>query len=58
MVESALPLRRALNMLVVKKEYNKSKGVRLQRYQLSANEWDLLKRLHPLLDVRLSCLKL
>ncbi len=58
MVESALPLQRALNMLVVKKEYNKSKGVHLQQYQLSANEWDLLKHLHPLLDVRLSCLKL
>ena len=58
MVESALPLQQALNMLVLKTEYNKPKGVRLQRYQLSANEWDLLKQLHPLLDVCLSLLKL
>ena len=43
MVESALPLQQALNMLVLKTEYNKPKGVHLQRYQLSANEcWNVI----------------
>ena len=77
MMNSALPLQQALNMLVLnyapkvhkngfeknkmlvlKTVFNKPKGVHLQRYQLSASEWNLLKHLHPLLDVCLSHLKL
>jgi hypothetical protein len=33
------------------KEYNKPRGVRLQRFQLSDQEWELLKQLFSLLDV-------
>ena len=33
-------------------EYNKPRGVRLGRFKLTAEEWELLKKLGPLLDVR------
>jgi hypothetical protein len=40
-----------LKLLVIMQEYNKPRGVRLQRYQLSDLEWTLLKQLFSLLDV-------
>jgi hypothetical protein len=32
-------------------EYNKPRGVRLARFQLSPDEWKILTQLSPLLDV-------
>ena len=46
-------LREALNLLVGLKQHNKSTcGVRLKRFKLSKQEWELLMQLHPLLDVQ------
>lgn len=52
LIGRAIELRDALKYLVIMKEHNKPRGVRLQRYQLSSEEWALLTQLHPLLDVR------
>lgn len=54
MLERALELREALKLLVVMEEHNKPRGVRLSRFKLSKEEWDLLAQLFPILDVRLS----
>jgi hypothetical protein len=52
LTQRALELAPALKILVVKAEYNKpGRGVRLKRFQLSPDEWDLLAKLSPLLDV-------
>jgi hypothetical protein len=51
LIGRAKDLRPALNLLVNKEQHNKSGGVRLKRFQLSTQEWDLLIQLHPLLDV-------
>jgi hypothetical protein len=53
LIGRALYLQPALQMLVIMREHNKPRGVRLQRFQLSEAEWELLIQLHPLLDVRL-----
>lgn len=52
MLERALELREALKLLVVMEEHNKPRGVRLSRFKLSKEEWDLLAQLFPILDVR------
>jgi len=53
LTQRALELSPALKILVVKAEYNKpGRGVRLKRFQLSLDEWNLLAKLSPLLDVR------
>jgi hypothetical protein len=51
LVGRAIELRAALTLLVVNKDHNKLRGVRLKRFQLSVDEWDLLTALYPLLDV-------
>jgi len=53
LTQRALELSPALKILVVKAEYNKpGRGVRLKRFQLSPDEWNILAKLSPLLDVR------
>src|ERR1700733_3206948 len=51
LIGRALYLHPALQMLVIMKEHNKTHGVRLQRFQLSEGEWEILGQLHPLLEV-------
>src|SRR5262245_6317968 len=51
MIGRANELRAALTLLVNMEQHNKSCGVRLKRFQLSTQEWELLLQLHPLLDV-------
>jgi hypothetical protein len=51
LVGCAIQLRKALSLLVIDKEHNKLRGVRLKRFQLSSREWELLEQLYPLLDV-------
>ena len=54
----ALELREPLNLLVNLEQHNKgSRGVRLQRFKLSKQEWELLEQLFPLLDVFLEATK-
>jgi hypothetical protein len=52
LLERALHLRRALNLLVGYEQHNKPRSARLQRFKLSVSEWELLEQLWPLLDVR------
>lgn len=53
LTQHALELSLALKILVIKAEYNKpGRGVRLKCFQLSPDEWNLLAKLSPLLDVR------
>jgi hypothetical protein len=52
LLERALQLREALNQLVVSEQHNRPRTARLRRFQLSKNEWELLDRLFPLLEVR------
>jgi hypothetical protein len=42
--------------VVIKAEFNKlgGKGVQLSKFALKAKEWDILKQLLPILDVRLA----
>ena len=51
LIGRAKDLRLALNLLVNMEQHNKMRGVRLKRFQLSTQEWDLLLQLYPLLDV-------
>jgi hypothetical protein len=51
LIGHAKDLRLALNLLVNMEQHNKSCGVRLKRFQLLTQEWDLLLQLYPLLDV-------
>ncbi|GLB40082.1 putative protein dimerization activity [Lyophyllum shimeji] len=50
LVGQSRELRQALNLLVLNKDHNKARGVRLQRFQLSEKEWQLLDELYPLLE--------
>jgi hypothetical protein len=53
LIGRVLQLREGLQVLVSLEQHNKSaRGVRLKRFKLSKQEWDLLSQLHPLLDVR------
>jgi len=47
----ALQLREALNLLVISEQHNRPRSARLKRFQLSKQEWDLLNKLFPLLEV-------
>jgi len=53
MLEQALQLWEALKLLVVMEPHNRAQGVRLARFKLSKDEWDLLAQLFPVLDVSL-----
>lgn len=53
LIQRATELSPALSNLVVMAEHNKLRGVRLKRFQLSREEWELLKKLGPLLDVHI-----
>ena len=52
LIQRALELEDALKILVLMEAHNKSQGVRLRRFRLTGEEWDLLRGLSPLLDVR------
>jgi hypothetical protein len=52
LLERAIILRRALNLLIGYEQHNKPWSARLQRFKLSVSEWELLEQLWPLLDVR------
>jgi len=56
LLERALLLRKALNVLVGLEQHNKPRTARLQRFKLSGPEWELLEQLWPLLNVYLCCL--
>jgi hypothetical protein len=51
LLERALQLCEALNQLVVSEHHNRPRSAHLRRFQLSKNEWELLDRLFPLLEV-------
>ena len=52
LTQHALELSLALKILVIKAKYNKpGHGVQLKHFQLSLDEWNLLAKLLPLLDV-------
>jgi hypothetical protein len=51
LIQRALELKEALDILVVNAEHNKTRGVRLRRFRLSSNEWVVLEQLSPLLEV-------
>jgi len=52
LIQRSLDLKPALKVLVIMKEYNKARGVRLMRFQLREDEWVILEELAPLLNVR------
>jgi hypothetical protein len=51
LLDRAITLRRALNLLVGYEQHNKPRSARLQRFKLTVAEWELLEQLWPLLDV-------
>jgi hypothetical protein len=51
MLECALELREALNLLVVMEEHNEPSGLRLSQFKLLKEEWDLLAQLFSILNV-------
>ena len=51
LLERALQLREALNLLVISEQHNRPRSARLKHFQLSKQEWDLLDKLFPLLEV-------
>jgi hypothetical protein len=52
LIGRALHLREALTLLVNLEQHNKGRSVRLNRFKLSKQEWELLSQLYPLLEVR------
>jgi hypothetical protein len=50
LIQRGLELREALKFVVVMQEQNRLRSARLRRFQLSADEWNLLQELWPLLD--------
>jgi hypothetical protein len=57
-IARALLLRKALSHLVTLEQHNKgTRGVRLNRFKLTKQEWELLAQLHPLLDIFLEATK-
>lgn len=57
LIQRALYLREPLKALVPKTEFNRPRGVRLLRFQLKPQEWYILERLSPLLEVFLYATK-
>jgi hypothetical protein len=57
LLSRAKDLRLTLAILVNMEQHNKPQGVRLKRFRLSVQEWDLLLQLQPLLDVFLEATK-
>jgi hypothetical protein len=53
LIGRAIELRDALNSLVTLEQHNRARGVRLQRFKLTKQEWELLIQLFPLLEVLL-----
>ena len=51
LIERALMLREALNLLVNLEQHNRPCSSRLKRFQLTKPEWELLEKLFPLLEV-------
>ncbi|TDL14850.1 hypothetical protein BD410DRAFT_733533 [Rickenella mellea] len=49
-LKRALVLQPAIDKLVTMDQHNTSRGPKLKKYQLSKNEWDILKQLSPLLQ--------
>ena len=52
MVEQALQLQEALELLVVMEQHNRPQGARLGCFKLSKDEWELLTQHFHILDVR------
>jgi hypothetical protein len=50
LLERALQLREALNLLVIAEQHNRPRSARLKRFQLTKQEWELLEKLFPLLE--------
>jgi len=57
LIERALLLREALNLLVNFEQHNKPRSSRLKRFQLAKQEWELLEKLFPMLEVTIGYLK-
>jgi hypothetical protein len=57
LIGRALKIREPLTLLVTEHHSRGTRGVHLQRFKLSKQEWDLLIQLHPLLDVFLEATK-
>ena len=51
LLERALQLRDALNLLVIAEQHNRPRSVRLKHFQLVKQEWELLEKLFLLLEV-------
>lgn len=54
-IKRALYLSAALDKLVGLKKYDKDGKGGLRKYKLEPKEWDLLRQLWPLLEVRIIC---
>ncbi|EAU91275.1 hypothetical protein CC1G_11533 [Coprinopsis cinerea okayama7 len=57
LIHSVLLIEKALSCLVIRKEFNRPRGVRLERFMLSRAEWEILKGIKPLLDAILYATK-
>lgn len=58
LIGQALKLREPLSLLVGLDQHNRGAcRVRLQRFKLTKQEWELLAQLHPLLDIFLEATK-
>ena len=58
LIRRALKLREPLSLLVGLEQHNRGmRGVCLQRFKLTKQEWELLSQLHPLLDIFLEATK-
>lgn len=53
-LERALEMKEVLSDLCDMVQFNKAGGVRLRRFMLSEDEWEILAQLHQLLDVSLA----
>src|ERR1700730_16563207 len=55
LIERALLLCEALNLLVNFEQHNKLCSAHLKRFQLMKQEWELLEKLFPMLEVIILC---
>ena len=51
LLERTLQLHEALSLLVISKQHNRPRSACLKHFQLLKNEWELLEKLFPLLEV-------